>query len=436
MAHDPDRSLLNADGTVSRRKLLGRAAMLGGGALALTASGGLLAACGDDDGETTARGQGGGGGETPSGPFRLGWIRPTTGLYASGFAPIYVSGLIAVDEINAAGGIMGREIERAEFDDEGDPSREPAIIQRLLSEDLGFCLGPTGASQVTASIEAARREKIVQCAWTNDHRLLLGGEYPFHYGLSWNTLQSSEIAATYMVESRGLSRFGILQEETAFGEIATETTNDALRELGVEGAAVEVYPIDAPDMSTYVRNIANNDIEGLFYWGSVLQNTVQVFAAMDQQNVRLPIVGQAAMQWQEIVETAPLAIIEDVWTVGLKAYTWSGNENPTERRAAYAEKVASYEETQAGPQISANSPYYDFPHLLKAVIEEEQSFDVEVVQRALDNVKDFDGMIGNITLTPDDHGGLSIDDLALLNVASGRDTERAIGGVFRERADL
>src|SRR5581483_508030 len=37
-------------------------------------------------------------------PFKLGWIRPTTGRLASSFAPLYFGGLIAVDEINAAGG--------------------------------------------------------------------------------------------------------------------------------------------------------------------------------------------------------------------------------------------------------------------------------------------------------------------------------------------
>src|SRR5580698_5614104 len=47
-------------------------------------------------------------------PFKLGWIRPTTGRLASSFAPLYFGGLIAIDEINAAGGILGRPITRVE----------------------------------------------------------------------------------------------------------------------------------------------------------------------------------------------------------------------------------------------------------------------------------------------------------------------------------
>src|SRR4051794_33294829 len=89
-------SFLNGNGNISRRSFLSASAYLGIGGLAL---GGLAACGGSKAGSSTA------GSAAPSGPFTLGWIQPTTGLYAAGYAPIYVSGEIAVEEINAAGGI-------------------------------------------------------------------------------------------------------------------------------------------------------------------------------------------------------------------------------------------------------------------------------------------------------------------------------------------
>ena len=61
--------------------------------------------------------------------FKVGWIRPTTGRLASSFAPLYFGGLIAVDEINAAGGILGRQIARVEEDDEASPAKEPGFVR-------------------------------------------------------------------------------------------------------------------------------------------------------------------------------------------------------------------------------------------------------------------------------------------------------------------
>src|SRR5262245_47634434 len=63
--------------------------------------------------------------------FNIGWVRPTTGRLASSYAPLYIGGLIAIDEINAAGGVMGRKIARQEEDDEASPAREPAVIKKL-----------------------------------------------------------------------------------------------------------------------------------------------------------------------------------------------------------------------------------------------------------------------------------------------------------------
>ncbi|MGZ5961534.1 MAG: ABC transporter substrate-binding protein, partial [Rhizomicrobium sp.] len=68
-------------------------------------------------------------------PFKVGWIRPTTGRLASSFAPLYFGGLIAVDEINAAGGILGRPIARVEEDDEASPAKEPGIVRKLRDQD-------------------------------------------------------------------------------------------------------------------------------------------------------------------------------------------------------------------------------------------------------------------------------------------------------------
>src|SRR5580698_2834418 len=85
-------------------------------------------------------------------PLTIGWIRPTTGLYASSYAPLYLGGRIAMDEINAAGGILGRQLVVREEDDEAAPSKEPAVARKLQDAGVEFVLGPTGSAQVLASL--------------------------------------------------------------------------------------------------------------------------------------------------------------------------------------------------------------------------------------------------------------------------------------------
>src|SRR5262249_33827408 len=90
---------LRRDGSIDRRDFLSTAARIGVGALGASSLGLASAARADER-------------------FNIGWVRPTTGRLASSFSYLYIGGLIAIDEINAAGGILGKPINRIEEDDE------------------------------------------------------------------------------------------------------------------------------------------------------------------------------------------------------------------------------------------------------------------------------------------------------------------------------
>ncbi|PPJ40693.1 hypothetical protein, partial [Pseudoxanthomonas sp. KAs_5_3] len=71
-------------------------------------------------------------------------------------------------------------------------------------------------------------------------------------------------------------------------------------------------------------------------------------------------------------------------------------------------------------------------HLLKAVVESEKRFDTERIKKAFDATKDYDGMIGSISFTPDNHCALTGDQMVMATLLSGKDARSM--GVFRERA--
>src|SRR5260221_14296690 len=98
---------LRRDGSIDRRDFLRTAGRLGVGAFGLSSLGFA-------------------GAVEAAEPFNIGWGRPTTGRLASSFSYLYIGGLIAIDEINAAGGIMGPPLTRLEGDGQAPPAKEPA----------------------------------------------------------------------------------------------------------------------------------------------------------------------------------------------------------------------------------------------------------------------------------------------------------------------
>ena len=404
---------LRRDGSIDRRDFLRTAGRLGVGAFGLSSLG--LAS----------------GIAQAQQPFNIGWVRPTTGRLASSFSMLYIGGLIAIEEINKAGGILGRPIMRQEEDDEASPAKEPAIVKKLQESGISFIAGPTGSSQALSSLATTTPAKIIQATYANGAEMGDGTKYPFHYQCTFNTNQQGEIAARYLVEKMKLKKIGILQENTAFGEQATAASRATLKKLGLEPVKVEVYPLNAPDLNTYVGNLRKAGVDGMIAWIANVPNAAMAFNAMNTQKWFPPITGHNGLFLDALFDLVPPEALTNVYGTMYRSLMWTDTTGP--RQVAFAKKVATFYPEGKGSGVPvANSPYYDFLHVLKLAIEGEKSFEPEKVKRALDSVKGYAGLLGTMNFTPENHTAIGIDDIALASVASGKDPRSM--GIFREMA--
>ena len=116
--------------TLSRRQIL----KSGAAGFAGLSMGGLLAACGEDD-EGASGGGGGGGGADDSGPITIGLLSSLSGGLSIIEESIYRAGVLAVDEINAAGGVEGRQIKAITADYASDFSVAVQKAEQLVTRD-------------------------------------------------------------------------------------------------------------------------------------------------------------------------------------------------------------------------------------------------------------------------------------------------------------
>ncbi|MDB5819579.1 MAG: hypothetical protein JWQ11_3219 [Rhizobacter sp.] len=398
---------LEGDGSLDRRRFMQAATALGAGMLFPQAF---------------AQGQ----------PLNIGWIRPTTGRLVSSFAPLYVGGLIAVDEINAAGGIMGRPLVRKEEDDEASPAKEPAVAKKLLDgKPLAF-IGPVGSSQALASMAFTTPARMPQSTFANAAEMGDGTKYPYHYQCTFNTTTQAEVAVRHLVETMKLRKIAILQENTAFGEQATAASMLVFKKLGITPVATEVYPLTAPDLGSYVGNMRKAGADGVVAWIASVPSAAMAFNAMAQQKWFPMVAGHNGLFIESIFDLVPPEAIKGLYGTGYKSLTWTGDQMPGERQIAYAKKIATYPEAKGSEINVASAPFYDFLMLLKMVIEGEKSFEPEKIKQALDNVKGYKGMLGELSFSPTNHTGISPDQVVLASVASGRDPKSL--KVFRQRA--
>src|SRR5262249_54365457 len=117
----------------------------------------------------------------------IGWLKPLTGPLASSFNPLYISPQIALDEINKAGGILGKKLVKGEVDDQASPAQEPIAMRRLIEAGVRYVVGPTGSSQALASLEVSTPQKILQATYATASEVGDGKRYPFHYQFNFTS---------------------------------------------------------------------------------------------------------------------------------------------------------------------------------------------------------------------------------------------------------
>jgi ABC-type branched-subunit amino acid transport system substrate-binding protein len=364
--------------------------------------------------------------------FNIGWVRPTTGRLASSYAPLYIGGLIAIDEINAAGGIMGKKIARQEEDDEASPAREPAVIKKLQEGGIRYICGPTGSSQSLAALAVTTPAKTITTMYAIASEAGDGTRYPWHYQCTFNSDLQAEMASRYLVETLKLKKIGILQENTAYGEQVVAACQTVLKKLGVAAVGVEVFPITAPDLNGYVGNLRKAGADGVLYWTGSTPITAKGFNSMHAQKYYPAIAGHSALFADSLLDLVPAEALQNAAGTYYKTLTWSDKEDIGARQMEFAKKANVYPETKETGVNVAASPFYDFLHMLRAAIEQKNSFEPEKVKRAMDAVRDYDGLLGKLNFSEKNHAAISIEDMTMATLLSGRDPKSM--AVFRKRA--
>jgi branched-chain amino acid transport system substrate-binding protein len=364
--------------------------------------------------------------------FNVGWVRPTTGRLTSSYAPLYIGGLIAIDDINAAAGVMGRKIARQEEDDEASPAREPAVIKKLQESGVRYICGPTGSSQSLAALAVTTPSKIMTTMYAIASEAGDGTRYPWHYQCTFNSDLQAEMASRYLVETLKLKKIGILQENTAYGEQVVAACQAVLKKLGVTPVGVEVFPITAPDLNGYVGNLRKAGADGVLFWTGSTPITAKGFNSMHGQKYYPAIAGHSALFADSLLDLVPPEALQNAAGTYYKTLTWTDKDDIGSRQMEFAKKANAYPETKETGVNVAASPFYDFLYMLRAAIESEKSFDPEKVKRAMDATRDYDGLLGKLNFTPTNHAAISIEDMTMATLLSGRDPKSL--AVFRKRA--
>jgi urea transport system substrate-binding protein len=361
----------------------------------------FAAACGDDGGsdDTSSSGDAGTEGEAASSGIcvegdtvTLGFLNSTSGPMAISEQTVRDSLMLAAAEINAAGGILDKQIEFIEEDGQSEPTVFAEKINKLLTEDE--------VAAVFGGWTSASRKAMLPVVEGANGLLF----YPVQYeGLEASkniyytgaTTNQQIIPAMDFLAEEGVKTLFLAGSDYVFPRTANKIIKQYAAELGIEIVGEEYVPLDSDDWTTQVAKIAEAKPDFVFNTINGSSN-VGFIKAYDEAGLgadNSPIISVSIAE-----EEAPAMGVDLTGQYAAWNYFQSVD---TPVNAAFIEAFQAEYGTDR-PTSDPMEAAYTSLYLYKNMVEKAESFCVDAVNAASDGVS-FESPEGTVTINGENH---------------------------------
>ncbi len=360
-------------------------------------------------------------------PIRLGLIGP----YSGGSAPMGVSmrdGVrLAVKEINATGGVLGRPIELVERDDKATNDLGAQLTKELVDEKVAAILGYINTGVAKASITAAIAAKIPVIVnvstgiIVNDYFKDAAGNPQENYAfqLCANDLIQSDLIVTELVEKRGLKKIAILNDDTGYGMSGRGFILKEMKRRGLEPTFIGTFKIGDTDMAPQLREAKASGADAFVVYGIGPENA-NIARGKFEIGWGALMIGSWTMSMSNFIDNAA-EFGEGV----MMPQTFIQNDASTPRERHFLDEyLREFKPTERRiPSAVAAAQGYDSVFVLVEAIKQAGSTEGPEIKEALEDLKaTHKGVIRAYErpYSKEDHSALKKENVALGRVRFGR----------------
>jgi branched-chain amino acid transport system substrate-binding protein len=323
-------------------------------------------------------------------PIRVGLVDELTGPQAEAGVLTMKGTRLAIDEINAAGGVMGRHIELVVEDNASTNPGTVLAYSKLIGQgNISAVIGPLRSTQVQAASPTIAAAKVPAFIGGSDPSLTRVNN-PWIFRIRPNDLFSSKVMAEYAVKVLKGKKIAIIHSTDTFGSGGKNALVEALKALGAEPVTIQGYTNNSQDFTAIVLAIKKSGADVLT---SYMTNApdVGIFAKqLRQLGLNQPWIGSASLA----TDTALKLAGEALWgTFTVSDFVIEANDESK----AYAKKFRAAH----GAEPDLFSAWaYGAVYLIKHAIETAKSTDAEAMRKALLATRGFKGVEGTYNFEP------------------------------------
>src|SRR3954468_20333334 len=214
-------------------------------------------------------------GETP---IRIGMVDPLTGVYAAPAPNEALGAKLAIEQINAKGGIIGRQVELLVEDSANDVGTGVQKARKLIERDqVTFLIGDVNSAIAQALAQVTNEKKMLQIVSGGHTDSITGADCKWNVYRVCNTTRMEANAVSDLLFNKYGKKWHFITPDYAFGHTLQKACADNLKKLGGTVTGNELTPLGTTDFSAYLikARAANPDVMLLLVQGSDMINCLK-----------------------------------------------------------------------------------------------------------------------------------------------------------------
>ena len=199
-----------------------------------------------------------------TGPVKIGFFAPESGFAAADGQSAYDSAKLAVDDINKAGGIDGRQVQLVNYDDASDAKQAVSIATRLVTQDkVDAVVSGSYSDQTLAAAPIFERAHVpMLAAYAVNPGIPATGKYIFQQ--DFNGIVEGKAAAVALVKKLGATKIAIVAIKNDFGSSLVQGFTAEAEALGATVVATDYNQFGEKDFTPILMRDQAKGADGFF----------------------------------------------------------------------------------------------------------------------------------------------------------------------------
>lgn len=357
-------------------------------------------------------------------PIKLGAFFALSGPNAPIGTPTKLVAKMVVDQINKGGGINGRPIELVIGDTESDPAKAATIAKKFIfSDKVAAIIGPTSTGEGMNVKKIVEEAGVPTFMTVGGDPVIEGGKFgAFTYVFKSPQRSSTAVQKLYdFLRKKKLTKVALLTASDAFGKDGAVWLEKLAPDYGITFVAKESFGPKDTDMTPQLTKIKNANPQAIICWTIGPAGAI-VAKNKAQLGIKIPLFQCHGQPGPEYIKLAGKASEGDrMPATKLMVANELADNDP--QKKVIKDFIKLYQDVYHYDKefpINTHSGYaWDAIYIVTNGLKKAGT-DPKALRSAIEQTRGYVGVSGIYNLTPEDHNGLGVDSMVIVEVKDGK----------------